>query len=408
MTPSVSVIIPTYNRRAYVQEAIESVLAQTYTDYEIIVIDDGSTDGTAEALREQYGDRIRYEWQENQGVSAARNHGIELACGKYIAFLDSDDLWCPEKLEKQIAYLERHPSTGMVFSEAWVIDSKGTLVSTSKLNEAISAESLSLESLCYENHINVPSSVVVDKGIIETAGGFDHSMSQGEDYDLFLRARVHTSVGIVREPLTAYRVHSEGASNPSSQVAERRLRAHLLALDKVFAAWPEAPPGLKERAVAWQYAKAALMEAALGNEEQTRVCLGQAVAHDDWFLRDPERFAANIVNHVVPLAGSTYDTGALVGLRLVRSVLYGLVQKGSGKKAVVRRIWASVYETLGFAAHRRGDRAMVRFCFSRALVLRPTLVRNRGILSLLVEAVLGNKVASLMRESLHLLAGRSV
>lgn len=100
--PRVSVIIPTYNRREYVQEAIDSALAQTFTDYEIIVIDDGSTDGTSEALQARYGNRIHYEWQENQGESVARNRGIELARGEYIAFLDSDDLWHPEKLAKQI------------------------------------------------------------------------------------------------------------------------------------------------------------------------------------------------------------------------------------------------------------------------------------------------------------------
>ncbi len=112
--PTVSVIIPTYNRRAYVQEAIDSVLAQTYTDYEIIVIDDGSTDGTGEALRERYGDKIIYEWQENQGLSAARNRGIESSRGQYIALLDSDDLWMPEKLERQVACLSQHPEVAMV------------------------------------------------------------------------------------------------------------------------------------------------------------------------------------------------------------------------------------------------------------------------------------------------------
>ncbi len=88
------------------QEASSSVLAQTYLNYEIIVIDDGSTDGTGEALREQCGTQIIYEWQENQGESVARNRGIALAQGEIIAFLDSDDLWLPEKLEKQVAYLE--------------------------------------------------------------------------------------------------------------------------------------------------------------------------------------------------------------------------------------------------------------------------------------------------------------
>ena len=98
--PRVSVVIPTYNSSAMVEQAIQSVLAQTYRDFEIIVIDDGSTDGTKDVVR-RFGERVRYFNQENQGVSAARNFGIHQSLGEYIAFLDSDDLWLPEKLAKK-------------------------------------------------------------------------------------------------------------------------------------------------------------------------------------------------------------------------------------------------------------------------------------------------------------------
>ena len=105
--PKVSVIIPTYNRSKYVTKAIDSVLAQTYRDFEIIVVDDGSTDNTKEVLK-PYTDRIKYLYQENTGVSAARNAGIRAAGGQWIAFLDSDDEWLPEKLSIQMDYLSRH------------------------------------------------------------------------------------------------------------------------------------------------------------------------------------------------------------------------------------------------------------------------------------------------------------
>ena len=107
--PRVSVVIPTYNRREYVQEAIDSVLAQSYTDYELIVVDDGSNDSTGEALHSRYGDRLAYEWRPNAGVSAARNRGLELARGEFIAFLDSDDVWLPQKLQQQVAFLDESP-----------------------------------------------------------------------------------------------------------------------------------------------------------------------------------------------------------------------------------------------------------------------------------------------------------
>src|SRR5438067_12184345 len=110
MNPKVSVIIPTYNRVARVQNAINSVLCQTFTDFEVIVVDDGSSDDTAIILQETYGDRIRYFAQPNQGVSAARNKGLAEARGEWIALLDSDDLWEKEKLEWQFKALQRFGS----------------------------------------------------------------------------------------------------------------------------------------------------------------------------------------------------------------------------------------------------------------------------------------------------------
>lgn len=107
-TPLVSVVIPTYNQPAFLREALDSVLAQTFADYEIIVVNDGSTDDTQEQL-ERYGDRIRVITQDNQGIGRARNRGMDAASGRYIAFLDHDDLWHPAKLETQVAYMQEHP-----------------------------------------------------------------------------------------------------------------------------------------------------------------------------------------------------------------------------------------------------------------------------------------------------------
>ena len=106
--PTVSIIIPTYNRQSLVQETIDSVLRQSLSDWELIVIDDGSTDETGAVLTERYGTSIRYVYQQNQGESAARNYGISLAQGKYVAFLDSDDLWLPNKLQRPAAKSRNH------------------------------------------------------------------------------------------------------------------------------------------------------------------------------------------------------------------------------------------------------------------------------------------------------------
>ncbi|NLF03256.1 MAG: glycosyltransferase family 2 protein, partial [Anaerolineales bacterium] len=144
--PTVSVIIPTYNRLAYLQEAIDSVLAQTYTDYEIIVVDDGSTDGMGDALRALYrdhlGGRLRYRWQENAGRSAARNAGVTLSQGKYLAFLDDDDTYLPHKLARQVHLLEERSDVDLVAGGFEQVDASGkglALVSPWERYEDLSA-----------------------------------------------------------------------------------------------------------------------------------------------------------------------------------------------------------------------------------------------------------------------------
>ncbi len=122
--PIISVVIPTYNRAAFICRAVDSALGQTYAPLEVVVVDDGSKDDTREVLR-KYGDRIRYVAKENGGVSSARNVGVREATGEYIAFLDSDDTWVPEKLAVQMDIFRAHPDYGMVLSECAQVTAEG-------------------------------------------------------------------------------------------------------------------------------------------------------------------------------------------------------------------------------------------------------------------------------------------
>ena len=402
--PTVSVIIPTYNRRAYVQEAVDSVLAQTYTDYEIIVIDDGSTDGTGEALRERCGalsdGRIIYEWQENQGLSAARNRGIESSRGQYIALLDSDDLWMPEKLERQVACLSQHPEVAMVFSQARIIDAAGNMASNRILNSEVTEEKLSLEALCFENCILVPSSAVIARSALDRVGVFDPEIPcYGEDYDLFMRIRLVSPIACIDQPLVAYRIHGSNLGGLTAENSGAWLRAQLRTLGKVFAAWPNAPAGLEERAVAWHLAKSALMEAAVGHNETVGDLLARAVATDTGFLTNPGRFCAaagGYAAHVYQMNAS----GEMKASRVyVNSVLAALADLGWKHRTLARGVWARSFEAIGFAAHARHDARVARVAMARALVVDPRLARNRGVWSILVEATLGPK-ATLFRKRL--------
>jgi len=202
--PKVSVIIPTYNCAKYICEAVDSVLAQTYNDFEIVVVDDGSTDDTKDILQ-RYNGRIRYIYQSNKGVSAARNLGLREAKGKYIAFLDADDIWLPEKLECQTKLLEENPDTVMVFSDIEMF-SENTLIRFSmsrsnnyqpygslkwrilqkEFNDGTLIKGITFGDLVLDNSI-LPATVVLKRICLDSIGYFDEGLPIAEDYDLWLR-----------------------------------------------------------------------------------------------------------------------------------------------------------------------------------------------------------------------------
>ena len=198
--PRVSAIIPTYNRKAFVQEAIASVLAQTYTDYELIVVDDGSDDGTGEALK-QYGARVRYVYQQHQGVSTGRNHGLELASGEFIAFLDSDDLWLPKKLALQVAFMDQNPDAQICYTdEIWI--RRGKRVNPQKKHAKYSGW---IYPQCLPLCIISPSSALMRRGLFTEIGVFDPDLPVCEDYDLWLRVAARFPVFFITEPLIVKR-----------------------------------------------------------------------------------------------------------------------------------------------------------------------------------------------------------
>jgi glycosyltransferase involved in cell wall biosynthesis len=181
--PRVSIIIPTHDRKAFVPEAVESVFAQTYGDYELIVVDDGSADGTGEVLK-QYGERLRYHYQENHGVSVARNCGLALAHGEFIAFLDSDDLWLPKKLQVQVAFMDQHPEAQICYTdEIWI--RRGVRVNPKKRHAKYSGR---IYPHCLPLCIVSPSSALMRRDLFEQVGAFDPELPVCEDYDLWLRA----------------------------------------------------------------------------------------------------------------------------------------------------------------------------------------------------------------------------
>jgi glycosyltransferase involved in cell wall biosynthesis len=204
-----SVIIPVYNGSLYILEAVKSVLSQTYTDYEIIVVDDGSTDDTR-LLLEKFGDKLRYIYQQNQGPSAARNNGIKASKGRYIAFLDADDIWLETKLERQIVLLEENETLGITSCGTVLVDANSNEFPRAKGDLAFDKDCVRQE-LIIRNVIGSPSSVIVRKECFEKVGLFDESLRGGEDKDMWFRTVEHFAVSILEECLVKYRVHNSNA-----------------------------------------------------------------------------------------------------------------------------------------------------------------------------------------------------
>lgn len=204
----VSVVIPTFNRRATVPSAVESALRQPEAE-EVIVVDDGSTDGTAPILQKRFGNRLRVLSTAHRGVSAARNHGVEQAHGEWIAFLDSDDLWLPGKLYAQLKFCAQHPETRICHTgEIWVRD--GVRVNPC-LHHAKPSGDIFVASL--RRCLVSPSAVMLRRDLFERQGGFDESLPACEDYDLWLRIARTLPVGLIDEPLVVkYGGHSDQLS----------------------------------------------------------------------------------------------------------------------------------------------------------------------------------------------------
>ena len=271
--PRVSVIIPTYNRKDLVQLTIDSALAQTFTDSEIIVVDDGSTDNTREALASRYGNKICYEYQTNQGESAARNRALQLAQGEFIALLDSDDLWLPDKIEKEVARLDAELQAGMVFCQAWLIDGDSQRLAEQPEGLGLTPNDLSLDKMVFVNQIGGPSTTLIRRSTLDAVGGFDGEIRFGEDWDVWLQMLVRRyPIAFIPEPLTCIRRHrGTQCYYPNTKRNLQRRNEHLRLLNKAFDQWPEAVPvGLREHALARQYVEAALNELAVNNESSAQ------------------------------------------------------------------------------------------------------------------------------------------
>jgi glycosyltransferase involved in cell wall biosynthesis len=247
--PLVSVVIPTYNCDRYIVQAIESVLSQTHSNFEIIVVDDGSTDQTQRVLK-PYLNRIRYIHQQNQGVSAARNHGIQESKGEFVAFLDADDFFLPDKLADQVAYFEANPSLGAVSSGWYMVDEQGKEI-IAEHKPWLGLPQLNLETWLLWRPV-LPSALMLRRKWLE-ADAFDTRLSYAEDAELLIRLALMGCESAWLEKLSlGYRKH------PSSATSHQNVLKQAQSFDAIYEnlfAQPDLPKSISklERAAHYNY-----------------------------------------------------------------------------------------------------------------------------------------------------------
>jgi len=237
--PAISIIIPTFNRSHVLGKAIESIMAQTFQDWELLIVDDGSTDDTR-SLVADYQTRcpaIRYLWQENRKQAVARNHGIRVARGRYLAFLDSDDEWMPEKLSRQSALLDRDPRVGMVYGNQWILKDANSPPRWRYAPGTLPSGHV-FEALLRREFYCSMQTLLVRRSVVDEVGPLDESLGNSlEDWEFTLRITHRYPVAVIDDPVCLRRV------NPvyPRQYTLVRTRNHRAILTKTLATSTVAP-----------------------------------------------------------------------------------------------------------------------------------------------------------------------
>jgi glycosyltransferase involved in cell wall biosynthesis len=248
--PTISVVIPAYNAERTVLETIESVQQQAFSDFEIIVINDGSTDGTLKLLQSIQDERLKIFSYENGGLPVARNRGISHATGEFIAFLDADDLWTPDKLELQLAALQQHPEAGVAYSWTYFKYDKEEY---SYADESSFFEGNVYPDLLVRNFLHNGSNPLIRRQAIESVGFFEPTLKSCEDWDYYLRLAAKWHFALVPKSQIIYR---QSSSSMTSKV-EVMEKYQLIVIERAFKVAPLSLQSLKKESLSWVYKYAA-------------------------------------------------------------------------------------------------------------------------------------------------------
>lgn len=373
-------IIPCYNGAQYLGQAIDSVLHQTYQDYEIVVVDDGSTDTTAQVAA-RYGDTIRYLYQANHGPSSARNAGVAISTGDYLAFLDADDLLLPNKLAREVAALEAEPGLGLVAGGYQYIDEYGRwLGDEHPWNGRPAIDLLTILT----GGLTVVHAILLRRVWFDRIGGFDASLRYAEDMDFWYRLSLAgCPMSWLPDIVCQYRIHTRNMSRSIGQ----HYRWARAALDKLFAC-PDLPAEVAERRDEI-YALVYLAEAgrlyAACNIEAAREALATALRLSPHLCDERAECLSDVM---VTWQQSVWNTH---GPDVLRQVFKNPPREPTLPPDLMRRVQVKSDKALFYDAFTRGDTAQVWRQWVRIALRDPRWLRNRGSWSIPLRALVAGK-----------------
>lgn len=379
--PQVSVVIPAHNCSRYICQAIDSVLAQTFKDHEIIVVDDGSTDGTARAL-EPYLSHIHYVYQANRGRSVARNLGIAQATGNFIAFLDADDTWHSSKLELQLAELGRHSEARWIYCMARVMTRDSAPMESDFwpdcLGTGVPDRRRAFEALLLCRLEIYTSTILVQRDLLMNSGGFEEALAVAEDTNLWIRLASVSPPVFLSEVLVSYRADTEQIAqyrDRDRQSAVHGLQAIVRSVEKLGLD-PHTCP-LARQGLCSAYLNSALIEFGAGNCDIASHYWhqGMALANSTSFHKD---IAAQMAYFA--LAAARYHAeGPLLAERILADLLVEVPFSAKSRETVRRIAYAEFYAAVSFMYAAKGQTRLANRYARKALFAGPTHRLNLGL-----------------------------
>lgn len=384
----ISVVIPNYNNGQFLQGVIQSILAQTYKDYEIIVVDDGSTDNSKDVVS-AFGDRVRYIYQKNKGLGGARNTGILASNAEFIGLLDADDEWRPTYLEKMMSLTQRHPNAALYFSSAQGMDAAGNDL-PQIFGRMISSNEI-YQSLLRANFI-IPSTVVFRRAAVVDAGLFDEKnrgLHGCEDWDLWLRLSLLHPFAGTAEPLVRYRLHAQTFSaNPRhmQDAVQAVIEKNFGIDDGKYDDWPIE----KRRAFGGVYRYRTLTSVQkLGNWDVASKSLQKALTIDPTLSTDLDFFyELTFGSQPAGYRETAHGLGLKENIKLMENMLANVFEEDSKLTTLRNRTFGTANYAMGLVAYNTRQRALSRKLFFRTIIFDQKYLLDRRIVLSLIKSCL--------------------